>query len=177
MAQPYIGQIIAVGFNFAPQGWLLCNGATVPIQEYDVLFNLIGTTYGGNGQTNFGLPDLRGRAALGMGQGPGLSNYFLGQLAGTENVTLTAAQNAGHNHLLGANSGAGNASDPGSTAVLAQVAGNTLATIYSSVAPTPSTLVSASISMAGGSQPHENRQPLLAINYIIAWAGLYPPQS
>ena len=178
MSQPYIGQIIAVGFNFAPVGWLLCDGSLQSIAQYEVLYNLIGTTYGGNGQTNFGLPDLRGRTALGMGQGPGLSAYVLGQKAGSESVTLTAAQNAFHNHSVAGHSAVGNAPNPGGSVVLAQVAGNpSTSTVYSTAAPSATTLVSASISLAGSSQPHENRQPLQAINYIIAWAGLYPPQS
>ena len=176
MSQPYIGQIIAVGFNFAPYGWFLCDGSLQPIAQYEVLYTLIGTTYGGNGQSNFGLPDLRGRGALGAGQGPGLSTYVLGQSAGSENVTLTGAQNAYHNHLVNVTTAGGTGPDPVGNAVLAQ-AGGSSSLIYSTAAPTPSTLVNASITMTGGSQPHENRQPLQAINYIIAWAGLYPPHS
>ncbi|MFI5020211.1 MAG: phage tail protein [Alphaproteobacteria bacterium] len=176
MAQPYIGQIIAVGFNFAPLNWAFCNGQLLPISQFDALYNLLGTTYGGDGQTTFGVPDLRGRAPIHQGQGTGLSNYVLGQKAGVESVTLTGAQNASHNHTVGANSAVGNASNPSGTAVLAQAAGSA-DTIYSSAGPSATTLVSASVSNTGGSQPHENRQPLLAINYCIALYGLYPPQS
>ena len=177
MSQPYIGQIIAVGFNFAPQNWALCNGQTLPISQFDVLYNLIGTTYGGDGVTNFAVPDLRGRAPIHQGQGQGLSNYVLGQKAGVEMVTLTGAQNASHNHGLGANSGNANASDPSGTEVLAQTAGVSSGAIYSTAAPSATTLVSTSVSLTGGSQPHENRQPLLAINYCIALYGLYPPHG
>ncbi|HQT75783.1 MAG TPA: tail fiber protein [Rhodopila sp.] len=175
MSQPYVGQIIAVGFNFAPQGWLMCNGALVPIADYDVLFNLIGTTYGGDGQTTFALPDLRGRAALNVGQGPSLPPYALGQSGGAENVTLAATQIAAHSHTLLASSQAGSASAPGPGVVLGQN-GQPLVNIY---APPPSTtsLAGAAIGFAPGGQPHENRQPFLVLNYIIAAYGIYPSQS
>ena len=177
MSQPYIGQIITVGFNFAPINWALCNGQTLPISQFDTLYNLIGTTYGGDGVTNFALPDLRGRAPIHQGQGQGLSNYVLGQKAGVENVTLTGPQNASHNHGLAANAAVGGASNPTGSAVLAQAAASG-DTIYSSAAPSAATLVSASISnTTGGGQPHENRQPLLVVNYCIALYGLYPPHS
>ena len=109
MSEPYLGQVIAVGFNFAPVGWALCQGQVLPISEYSALYQLLGTTYGGNGQTNFALPDLRGRAALGMGQGSGLQPYIQGQLGGVESVTLTAGQFASHTHALQA---AGTATTP-----------------------------------------------------------------
>jgi microcystin-dependent protein len=100
MSEPYLGQVIAVGFNFAPVNWALCQGQLLPISQYTALFQLLGTTYGGDGVSTFGLPDLRGRAALGMGQGSGLQSYVLGQLGGVESVTLTANQFAGHTHAL-----------------------------------------------------------------------------
>ena len=100
MSQPFFGQVIAVGFNFAPVGWALCQGQLLSIAENSALFKLIGTQFGGDGQTTFGLPDLRGRAALGMGQGPGLQPYVLGQAGGVESVALTPSQFAGHTHAL-----------------------------------------------------------------------------
>src|SRR5438132_3347067 len=99
MSSPYVGECRLVGFSFAPVGWAMCNGALVPISENDTLFNLIGTTYGGDGQSTFALPDLQGRAPLHMGQGSGLSSYVIGQKGGTENVTLTTQQIPSHNHM------------------------------------------------------------------------------
>lgn len=175
MAQPFVGQIIAVGFNFAPDGWLLCNGQLLPISQYDVLFNLIGTTYGGDGQSTFAVPNLCGRVAVNQGQGPNLSSYVLGQAAGSESVTLNAGQIGGHSHALMASSLAGTTTTPGTTTALAQNA-QPAVEMYDTVAPNTS-LAATSITPAGGNQPHENRQPYLAINYIIAWAGVFPPHS
>src|SRR5208282_1449245 len=117
MSEPFVGQVIAVGFNFAPVGWALCQGQVLPISEYAALYQLLGTTYGGDGQNTFGLPDLRGRAALGMGQGSGLQPYNIGQLGGVESVTLTANQFAGHTHALKA-AGTATTPTPGSGVVL-----------------------------------------------------------
>jgi len=175
MAQPFVGQIIAVGFNFAPDGWLLCNGQLLPISQYDVLFNLIGTTYGGDGQSTFAVPNLCGRVALSQGQGPNLANYALGQTAGSESVTLSAGQTGGHSHALMAPALAGTTTTPGTTTALAQNA-QPAVDMYGTAAPNTSLAV-ASITPAGGNQPHENRQPYLTVNYIIAWAGVYPPQG
>ena len=113
MAEPYIGQIIAVGFNFAPVGWLQCDGSLLQISQYSVLYNLLGTTYGGDGSNTFGLPDLRGRAPLSVGQGVGLSNHVLGQAAGRETVTLTSNQVGGHSHLIMASAQTGGTATPG----------------------------------------------------------------
>jgi microcystin-dependent protein len=174
MSEPYLGQVIAVGFNFAPVNWALCQGQLLPIAEYSALFNLIGTTYGGDGVSTFGLPDLRGRAALGMGQGSGLQSYVLGQLGGVESVTLTANQFAGHTHALQAAPTA-TTPTPGSGVVLGTPAAAT--PIYATTG-TPATLASSAVSpAAGGGGPHENRQPSLTINYIIALFGIFPSQS
>ena len=175
MAQPFVGQVIAVGFNFAPVGWLLCNGQLLPISQYDVLFDLVGTTYGGDGVTTFAVPNLNGRAPVGMGQGSGLSNYILGQTAGTENVTLVANQVGSHGHALMTSSQAVTSSVPGPTVALG-VSTFTAAGIYLQAAPN-TTLGSSSIGSTGGSLPHENRQPYLTINYIIAAYGIYPSQN
>jgi microcystin-dependent protein len=174
MAQPYVGQILAVGFNFAPVGWLLCNGQTLPIAQYDVLFNLIGTTYGGDGVTTFALPNLCGRVAVNQGQGLGLSPYVLGQIAGSEGVTLTSTQVGAHPHTMLASSQAGSTATPATTTALAQNA-QPLMDIYATSAP--NTTMGNAIGVAGNSQPHENRQPYLTINYIIAFEGIFPSQN
>ena len=113
MSEPFLGEIRLVGFNFAPVGWALCAGQILPINQNTALFSLLGTTYGGNGTTTFALPDLRGRAAVGFGQGPGLSNYDLGQSTGTETVTLTVGHIAAHSHLVAANAASATVLSPG----------------------------------------------------------------
>lgn len=175
--QPYVGQVIAVGFTFAPVGWLSCNGQQVPISGYEVLFNLIGTTYGGNGTTTFGLPDLRGRTPLCTGQGSGLSPYVLGQMAGAEAVTLTANQVGSHNHALQASAQGGTVSVPTTGTAIGQ--GSQAALNIYAAPPASTTLNARSIGNPIGSLniAHENRQPYLAVNYIIAYEGVYPPQS
>jgi microcystin-dependent protein len=171
----FVGQVIAVGFNFPPVGWVLCNGQLLSISEYSVLFNLIGTTFGGNGQTNFAVPDLRGRSPLGQGTGPGLPTAVLGQAAGTENVTLNGQQIPAHTHPQMALSAAGTVSKPASTMVLANQPTAQIS-IYGAAASTVS-LAPTSIGSAGSSQPHENRQPFNTVNYIISTEGIYPSQS
>lgn len=174
MADPYLGQIIAVGFNFAPLGWELCKGQALPIAENPALYQLIGTTYGGDGLTTFNLPDLQGRLEVSQGQAQGRSNYIVGQPGGSENVTLTAAQNAGHSHSLMASAQTGTTTTPDSTMALANNSASQV-DMYDKVAPTTA-LKSDSITSTGSGGPHENRQPYLVINYIIAVAGQYPPQ-
>lgn len=173
MSEPFIGQVVAVGFNFAPNGWALCDGSLLPIAENSPLFSLIGTTYGGDGITNFALPDLRGRVGLSQGQGPGLGNYLLGQKGGAENVTLTAAQHASHRHLLMA-ANAVDSADPANNRVLGQPATGT--TLYAP-SGTATTLSSSTVAPDGGSQPHNNKQPYMTINYIICLEGIYPSQN
>jgi microcystin-dependent protein len=174
MAEPFVGQVIAVGFSFAPVGWHICDGSLLPIAENDALFNLIGTTYGGDGQTTFGLPDLRGRAVVGMGQGPGLSPYTLGQPGGAESVILASGQVGSHSHAPAAAATA-TASAPGPSVVL----GTTAAAdpIYAT-SGTSAALSSGAVSAsAGGGLPHENRQPSLSITYIISLFGIFPSQN
>ena len=174
MSQPFVGQIIPVGFNFAPQGWFLCNGQLLQISEYTVLYNLLGTTYGGDGQSTFAVPNLCGCVAVGAGQGTGLQPYVEGQTGGSEQVTVTASQLGSHSHLVAAASPAGTTNTPSTAVVLATSAAKVA--IYASGAPAVA-MAPSSIGASGGSQPHENRQPFLAINYIIAWAGVYPSQN
>ena len=176
MSQPFVGQVIAVGFNFAPVGWLACDGSIVSISEYTVLYQLIGTTYGGDGVSTFGLPDLRGRTPVSVGQGPGLSPYVLGQRAGTESVTLQANQVGSHNHLLMTSSKTATAATPATTLAIGQVPSTTLVKVFFPAPPT-TTLSGTTIGPAGGNLPHENQQPFQTVNYIIAPFGIFPSQS
>jgi len=168
--EPFLGQLMLVPYNFAPQGWAFCNGQIMSIAQNSALFSLLGTTYGGNGQTTFALPDLRGRVAVSSGQGPGLQNYSLGEVAGSESITLISTQMPAHTHLVGASTGSAQATPdnafPGS---------DTSTQIYDLAAST--TMNPQMIQPAGGSQPHENRQPYLVLNYIIALQGIYPSRS
>jgi microcystin-dependent protein len=174
MAEPFVGQVIAVGFNFAPVGWRICDGSLLPISDYVTLFNLIGTTFGGDGQTTFALPDLRGRAVLGMGQGQGLSPYALGQQGGAESVVLASGQVGSHSHSLAAAATATTPA-PGPSVVLGTTAAADL--IYAK-SGTSAALASGAVSPSvGGGLPHENRQPSLAITYIISLFGIYPSQN
>lgn len=171
MATPFIGQITLFAGNFAPRGWAFCQGQLLPINQNAALFSLLGVTYGGNGTTNFALPDLRGRAPIGMGQGPGLGNYVQGQVGGVESVTLLSTQMPQHTHSLVATSALPTVADP---------TGAMLPTGYSRVYGTSATNVAMapqSIGITGGSQPHENRPPYLAMNYIIALEGIYPSRN
>ncbi len=178
MAEPYVGQIIATGFSFAPVGWQLCDGTLLQIANNEVLYTLLGTTYGGDGQTTFGVPDLRGRTIVGTGQGPGLQNYIMGQKSGTETVTLTTANMPAHSHVPQAQPAvAGATIIPGATTVFGP-AGDATTNVYGPAAAVPVALNNAVVSVAaGGGQPHDNMQPFQTINYIIATQGLYPSQS
>lgn len=171
----FVGQVIAVGFNFAPVGWVLCNGQLLPIGQYEVLYTLLGTTYGGDGINTFGVPDLRGRSPIGQGTGPGLPTAVLGQAAGTETVTLLTTQMPAHPHLLQASTTTGTQTKPTTTSVLANQS-NTDVQIYGA-APSTVSLATGSIGQAGGSQPHENQQPFNTVNYIISTVGIFPTQG
>jgi len=174
MATPYVGEIRIFAGNFPPSGWALCNGQLLSIAENEVLFILIGTTYGGDGESTFAVPDLRGRAPVHQGTGPGLSNVVLGQQFGAEQVTLTANQIPAHTHLVSATSAKGNSAAAAGAIPAADAAGITAA--YSSTA-VAATLRSGAVSSVGGSQPHDNMQPFLVINYIISLYGIFPSQS
>jgi microcystin-dependent protein len=164
MAQPYVGEIRMFGGNYAPAGWMMCNGQTVSISEFETLYNLIGTTYGGDGQSTFGLPDLRGRLPVHVGPG-----FVLAQNGGAEEVTLTQTQVPVHTHALIVST------DPATTTTVAgQVLGTPAsATPFFAGAPNLS-LRNDSISSVGGSQPHTNMQPYLCVNFIISLFGIYP---
>jgi len=174
MSDPYVGEVRPFAGNFAPVGWAMCDGSLLPIGENQALFALIGTTYGGNGQTTFGLPDLRGRAVIHQGTGSGLSTYVIGEPVGLENVTVTVGQMANHGHSFAATNSGRSTSTPGPTVVL----GATLPgfPIYDGTA-TQVALSPRAVSTVGGSQPHNNRQPYLAITYIISLFGVFPSQG
>lgn len=175
MTTPYVGEIRLFGGTFAPLGWMFCDGALLPISEYDTLFNLIGTTYGGDGQSTFALPDLRGRVPMHQGKGPGLTQRVLGEKSGTETVTLVSSQLPIHTHAATANSGAGNSASPGNNVWAAN--SNTTALQFTASTASPASMNPAAISPVGGNQPHENRMPFVAVNYIISLFGIYPSQS
>ncbi|MFX3634803.1 MAG: phage tail protein [Candidatus Pristimantibacillus sp.] len=170
---PYVGEIRIFAGNFAPVGWMFCEGQAMPISENSTLFNLIGTTYGGDGQSTFNLPDLRGRVPIHQGTGPGQSiTHTMGEAAGTESVTLTVQQIPPHNHALMARSEQGNTSNP-ANAVLAMSS----LTPYAPAGGAPSNNMHASSMLpSGGNQPHNNLQPYLCVHFIISLFGVYPSQ-
>src|ERR1044072_8249467 len=173
MGQPYVGEIRMMGCNFAPVGWMFCSGQTLPISENETLFQLIGTTYGGDGQETFQLPDLQGRAPMHAGQGPGLSqNYQLGEKAGVESVMLSIQQIPIHTHpLLGAAINGAQANPAN-----ALLANSTVVTPYAPETPNVQMAANA-ITQTGGSQPHDNMQPYLCISFIISLFGVFPTQN
>jgi microcystin-dependent protein len=175
VGQPYVGQVIAVGFGSAPVGWLACNGQLLQISEYEVLFSLIGTTYGGNGSTTFALPDLRGRSPANAGQGNGLSAYIQGETGGAETVTLASSQIGQHTHSLMVSAQTGTQSQPASNLVLGQ--GSQAAVDVYGAPPVTATLAPSAIGTLPGGGQHENRQPYSTVNYIISYAGIYPSQQ
>lgn len=164
MAQPYVGEIRMFGGNFAPAGWMFCEGQLLPISENETLFQLIGTTYGGDGQNTFALPDLRGRIPIHQGNG-----FTLAETGGAEEITLTVNQMASHNHPFLASPGIAGGGSPGN-AVLGQ---NDSITAYRAGPPNASLNVAA-VSAVGGSQPHNNFQPYLCIDFIISLFGIFP---
>ena len=174
MAEPFIGQIITTGFNFAPLGYALCDGQILSIAQNTALFSLLGTTYGGNGQTTFALPDLRGRVPLHQGQGPGLTNRVMGEVAGEENHTLISTEMPMHNHLFMTNNVAGGIGQPNGQFLSATSDNNT---VFYRPTSDGSTLNPQSIGLAGGSQPHNNMQPYLVISFSIALEGIFPSRN
>lgn len=169
-ADPYLGEIALFAFNFAPNGWYQCNGQLIAIQANPALFSLLGTTYGGNGTTNFALPNLQGRVALHMGQGPGLSNRDLGEISGEESHTLISSEIPSHNHNLAAYSGVGNSDSPGNNVAAVNNEG---IQEYSNQNP-DTTMAAGTVGSYGGGQAHNNMQPYLVLNYCIAYQGIFP---
>lgn len=173
MSTPYIGEIRMFGFGRTPNGWQACDGSLLAISQYDALFALIGTTYGGDGQTTFAVPDLRGRLPIHQGQGPGLSNYVIGQRAGTESVTVLPTQMPAHTHTLVATTAAASSLTPGNALLPGSVSGDTFY-VSDTTGATVLAMSAQSTSLAGGSQPHENCMPTLTVQYCIATFGIFP---
>lgn len=172
MANPFVAEIRIFAGNFAPVGWALCNGQLLPISQNTALFSLLGTTYGGNGTSTFGLPNLQGRVPIHPGQGPGLSLYDLGESGGTETITLLASEMPAHNHTLESADTPGPLSGPAGNVLARSAAGSAL------YAGTPNTPMNpAALDPAGGGQPHNNMQPYLTLTYIIALQGVFPPRT
>ncbi len=167
MATPFLAEIRMFGFDYAPRGWALCNGQTLPIQQNQALFSLVGTTYGGNGTTNFLLPDMQGRTPLHFGTGPGLSQRNLGESAGSETVTLSIPQMAAHNHPAAGSSAAASLGPPDN---------NVWAQGPYSTAPNNS-MAQGDTTNTGGGQGHENRSPYTVVNFCIALQGVFPSRN
>ncbi len=174
MSDPFVAEIRIVGFNFAPRGWAFCNGQILPLSQNTALFSLLGTTYGGNGQSNFALPNLQGSAPMQQGQGPGLSQRFLGEQSGTPTVTLLTAEMPTHNHQAQANSGGNNKTSP---------VGNSWSTLGATRTPPPlysdtqnSQMSGQALGLTGSDFPHNNMSPYLGLNFIIALQGIFPPR-
>jgi microcystin-dependent protein len=173
MSDPYIGEIRMFGGNFPPVGWAFCNGQLMAISENDALFTLIGTTYGGDGQSTFGLPNLQGRIPLHMGTNPGTgTTYTIGELAGVENVTLNTNQIPIHNHPFIVSAANGDTPNPGN----AYVGSSTNVPTYVPQNPTAA-LAGTTLAATGGSQPHDNMMPFLAVSFIISLFGIFPTQN
>ena len=173
MAESFLGEIRIFGFNFPPKGWASCVGQVLSISQNSALFSLLGTFYGGNGVNTFALPDLRSRMPLGMGQGPGLSDYAIGEQGGVEAVTLIAGELPSHNHLAVGSTSKGDSLVPTGCVWSADAGGSAP---YSSAAP-DGYLSPNAIGFTGGNLPHENRPPYLALNFSIALTGIFPSRN
>lgn len=174
MSDPFIGEIRVVGFNYAPQGWAFCNGQLMSIQQNTALFSLLGTTYGGNGTTNFALPNFQGIAPMNWGQGPGLSYRDLGETAGMTSVTLLESEMPAHAHIAKASGNSASATDP--TNGIWAVGGEPRAAVpmYTANASSPAAMNVGALTPQGQSQAHNNMQPYLTLNFIIALQGIFP---
>jgi microcystin-dependent protein len=173
MSDQFVAEIRIFGFNFAPTQWALCNGQLLPISQNTALFSLLGTNFGGDGRTNFGLPNLQGSVPVGQGQGPGLSFYGVGQSSGSQNVTLLQSEMPAHAHTVQTNVRSAESNTPG-----AQTFARAENNAYVTVPPTPNVSLSPqAIGVAGSSLPHNNMQPYLTMNFCIALAGIFPPRS
>ncbi len=174
MSEPFIAEIRIFAGNFAPRGWAFCNGQLLPIAQNTALFSLIGATYGGDGRTTTALPDLQGRAPMHPGRGPGLTSRRLGEKGGVETITLSEAQMPQHAHSLQGTNAPASSNAPGATSALARSGGGTA---FKQGATADATLDTGALLPTGGSQPHNNMAPYLAMNFIIALVGLYPSRS
>lgn len=170
---PFVAEIRILPTNFAPHGWAFCNGQLLPLSQNTALFSLLGTTYGGNGQSTFALPDMQGNAPMHPGQGPGLSLHDLGETGGSEVVTLLESEIPSHSHTLLAANDFGDVNVPTGNAL----GRSTGAAVYGASGPPLVSLNASTVAPAGGDQPHNNRQPYLALNFCIALQGVYPPRT
>jgi len=177
VSEPFLAEIVMFAGNFAPRGWAFCQGQILSIAQNTALFSLLGTTFGGNGQTTFALPDLRGRVPVGTGQGPGLPSVDLGEVAGEPTHTLIITEMPAHNHVAVANGNneSGTNASPGLGTWATSTARDNM---YTSTAPNaPMAAGTVTVGIAGGSQPHNNMQPFLGMNFIIAIEGIYPSRN
>lgn len=170
MSEPFVGEVRMFAGNFAPRGWAFCDGQLLAVSQNDALFSLLGTIYGGDGETTFGLPDLRGRLPIHAGTGPGLSSRRLGAKAGAENETLTVNQIPSHTHSLKSSNSVGNTKNG------PQIAAGNMARIYKNTSPNTN-LNSETIADTGGSRSHANLMPFLCVHFIIALFGIYPSRQ
>lgn len=171
--ETFIGTIELFGFDYAPRGWAKCDGQLLAISQNSALFSLLGTTYGGDGRTTFALPDLRGRAPIGIGHGPGLSMHTIGETGGTESVTMTQANMPAHSHALRASGSPGNAESPSGNVPANSGLGSP---VYSDAQPN-TVMNNEMIGASGGNMPMNNMPPFLAMNYCIALYGIFPPRD
>ena len=179
MADAYLGEIRIFAGNFAPHGWALCNGQVMSIQQNTALFSILGVQYGGDGKTNFALPNLNGRVPIGQGAGPGLTPRTVGQAVGSQTVTLLATEMPAHTHVPMGTTQKGSTSDPANAAwgefSVSGRGGVTPVNLFNATPDTPMSPLAVNVS--GGSQPHNNMQPFLAMNYIICLQGEFPPRG
>jgi microcystin-dependent protein len=173
MADPFVAEIRVFPFNFAPKGWAWCDGQLLPLSQNTALFSLLGTTYGGDGKSNFALPDLQGNAPMHPGQGPGLSLYDLGETGGSQTVTLLESEIPAHNHQINASVGDADLPAPGPLNAMGVAAGGFA---YASPGPLTS-LAPEALAPAGGDQPHNNLMPFLTLYFCIALQGVFPPRG
>ncbi|MGN6809838.1 MAG: phage tail protein [Thermomicrobiales bacterium] len=173
MADPFVAEIRIFPFNFAPKGWAWCDGQLLPLSQNTALFSLLGTTYGGDGKSNFALPDLQGRAPMHPGQGPGLSLHDLGETGGSETVTLLESEIPAHAHALTASQADGNTGSPAGQLVASGIGIN----MYAQASGSTTQLNPSAVAPAGGDMPHNNLQPYLTCFFCIALQGVYPPRT
>jgi microcystin-dependent protein len=175
MSDPYVGEIRLVAFNFAPSGWAQCNGQILSISQNTALFSLLGTQFGGDGRTTFGLPNLQGMAPMGQGNGAGLTSRVMGETGGEPTVTLLQSEMPSHTHSAQAGT-ASNSDAPGSTTIFGD-GGRGKPEAYGPASGSPATMSAAAVGTAGGNQPHNNLPPYLVSNFVIAMVGIFPPRS